>query len=258
MSIVHIHPKYQDLKAELLGCIDHFETEGDAITAGDRNSIKSFTLSRETVNIKSFKAPKLINSMVYKYFRKSKAKRSFEYAEKLIACGIRTPLPIAYIENFSATGLKSSYYISRHIAYDFDFRTLIHQPLFDNRDAILRQFTQFTFQLHENNINFLDHSPGNTLIIENGDHYEFYLIDLNRMRFEPLDLKARMENLKRLWLSKKMIRIIAEEYAVLSKEPFEEVYKNLLASSKAFKLKINRKKRLKRKYLKRKKPQVAV
>ena len=252
MQNVQLNKKFEPLKTEILDCITHFSTKGTYVTKGERNVIKSFRVGAETLNIKSFKAPKLINSFVYKHLRKSKAKRSFEYAEKLIACNILTPFPIGYVENSLASGLTTSYYISKHVEYDFDFRVLIHNPLFDNRDEILKQFTQFTYKLHENNINFLDHSPGNTLITENGPKYDFYLIDLNRMQFETMDLAKRMDNLKRLWLSKKMIRIIATEYAEISSYTFEEVYKLLLQSSQDFKRRINRKKYLKRKYLKKK------
>ena len=251
MQTIHIHPKYQHLEEQLLNCIKHFDSKGEYVTKGERNVIKSFIVAYETINVKSFKTPKSFNSFVYKYIRKSKARRSFEYAEKLIASDILTPFPIAYIENTSALGLKESYYISTHVDYDFDFRELIHNPLFENRDEILRQFAHFTYKIHESKINFLDHSPGNTLIVKEGDDYDFYLIDLNRMRFEAMDLPMRMDNLKRLWLSKKMIRIIAEEYAKISGEPFEKIYTLLSQSSRSFKLKINRKKRLKRKYLKK-------
>jgi len=253
MSIVHIHPKYEHLKAELLECITHFNTTGTYITKGERNVIKRFAVANETINIKSFKTPKAFNSVVYKHLRKSKARRSFEYAKRLTEANILTPFPIAYIENTNAVGLKSSYYISKHVNYDLDFRVLIHNPLYPERDTILKQFTAFTYKLHEHKINFLDHSPGNTLIVKNDTRYDFYLIDLNRMRFETMSLSKRMDNLKRLWLSKKMIRIIAEEYASLSGESFDNVYNLLLESSKQFKLKINRKKRFKRKYLKKKK-----
>ncbi|AUC80652.1 lipopolysaccharide kinase InaA family protein [Lacinutrix sp. Bg11-31] len=253
MQNIYLHNKYEHLKIDILECITHFNTKGNYVTKGERNVIKSFKIGGETLNVKSFKTPKLINSFVYKHLRKSKAKRSFEYAIKLIDCNISTPFPVGYVENTNASGLTSSYYISKHVDYDFDFRVLIHNPLFSNRDEILRQFTQFTYKLHENNINFLDHSPGNTLIVENGSKYDFYLIDLNRMQFETMDLEKRMENLKRLWLSKKMIRIIATEYAEISEYPFEEVYNLLLQSSQDFKRRINRKKYLKRKYLKKKK-----
>lgn len=251
MQNFHLHKKYQHIKTDILDCITNFKTKGNYITKGERNVIKSFKVKGETLNIKSFKTPKLINSLVYKHLRKSKAKRSFEYAKKLIECNILTPFPIGYVQNYSTSGLKSSYYISKHVDYNFDFRDLIHNPLFKNRDEILKQFTQFTYKLHENNINFLDHSPGNTLIVENGSNYDFYLIDLNRMQFETMDLAKRMENLKRLWLSKKMIRIIATEYAKISNAPFNEVYNLLFQSSQDFKRKINRKKYLKRKYLKK-------
>lgn len=253
MQTIHIHDKFKAIEAQLLACISNFETQGEYVTKGERNIIKSFKIGTETVTIKSFKTPKVINSFVYKHLRKSKAKRSFEYAVKLMDCNILTPFPIGYVEESSATGLKHSFYICRHLDYDFDFRVLIHNPELDHRDEILKQFTHFTYQLHENNINFLDHSPGNTLIVENGPKYDFYLIDLNRMQFEVMDLPKRMENLKRLWLSKKMIRIIATEYALISNEPFENVYNLLLESSQAFKRRINRKKYLKRKYLNKKK-----
>ena len=253
MQNVHLNNKFEPLKTEILDCITHFNTKGTYVTKGERNVIKSFKVGEETFNIKSFKTPKLINSFVYRHLRKSKAERSFEYAEKLIACNILTPFPVGYVENSSSSGLTSSYYISKHVDYDFDFRVLIHNPLFDNRDEILKQFTQFTYKLHENNINFLDHSPGNTLIVENGPKYDFYLIDLNRMQFETMDLEKRMDNLKRLWLSKKMIRIIAEEYAEINNKPYDVVYNLLLQSSQDFKRRINRKKYLKRKYLKKKK-----
>ncbi|WP_430412464.1 lipopolysaccharide kinase InaA family protein [Kordia sp.] len=251
MQIVHIHPSYEAKRDELLTFIAAFDTKGEYVTKGERNVIKSFDLTGETVNIKSFRVPKALNGFVYKFIRPSKAKRSYEYAERLTVNAIRTPAPIAYVENHSILGLKESYYISKHIEYDFDFRALIHDPLFEDRRIILEQFAEFCFQLHENNVNFLDHSPGNTLIVKRDNHYDFYLIDLNRMRFESLNLDQRMENLKRLWLSKQMIHIISKRYAELANKELHEVQDLLLKHSTAFKRKINRKKYFKKKYLKK-------
>nr|WP_276202113.1 lipopolysaccharide kinase InaA family protein [Mesoflavibacter zeaxanthinifaciens] len=174
--------------------------------------------------------------------RPSKAKRSFEYASRLIDCEISTPFPIAYIEETSVFGLKNSYYISEHINYDFEFRALIHNPKFPNREEILQKFSEFTFKLHENNINFLDHSPGNTLVVKTEQGYKFYLIDLNRMRFENMTFDKRMYNFRRLWLSKTMIKVIAEKYSELYKKPYQETHDLMLKHSMAFQHKINRKK----------------
>ncbi len=212
------------------------------MTIGQRNIIKSFNIEGLKLNVKSFKVPNAFNSFVYKYIRPSKAKRSFEYANRLINCGISTPFPIAYIENTSVLGLKTSYYISKHIDYDFEFRDLIHNPQFSERVKILQQFATFTFKLHENNINFLDHSPGNTLITKGANGYNFYLIDLNRMRFETMSFDKRMHNFRRLWLSKTMVKVIAETYAKLYNKPYLETHDLMLKHSRAFQLKINSKK----------------
>ncbi|AUC77791.1 lipopolysaccharide kinase [Olleya sp. Bg11-27] len=179
---------------------------------------------------------------MYKYIRPTKAKRSFEYANKLIYCDISTPFPIAYIENTSVFGLKTSYYISKHIDYDFEFRALIHNPKFPERVKILQQFAAFTFKLHDNNIDFLDHSPGNTLITKDNTGYNFFLIDLNRMRFKPMTFNNRMHNFRRLWLSKSMVKTLSEAYAQLYNTSYQETYDLMLKHSRAFQLKINSKK----------------
>jgi hypothetical protein len=242
-QVVCIHPNYRHLTTEILNQISKFNANDDDVFSNGRNSIAKVKVANEQFSIKSFKIPNVFNAFVYKFFRKSKAKRSFEYANKLLEANILTPFPIAYIEKFNALGLQQSFYISKHIDYDFDFRELIHHPKFPNRDTVLRQFTEFTFRLHENNINFLDHSPGNTLIKKvTEDNYDFYLIDLNRMQFESLSFDKRMHNFRRLWLSKTMIKIMAAKYAELSAKSYTETYALMLKYSRAFQKKINSKK----------------
>ncbi len=242
-----ITPKYSHLAEKLKDVLHNFSKKGEYVTKGDRNAIKMVQFEGISFNIKKFKTPNVFQALVYQFLRKSKAKRSFEYASKLIELGIKTPFPIAYLEVFSG-GLQESFYISEHINYDFDFRELIHNPKFKKRNEVLRQFTKFTFMLHEKGVNFLDHSPGNTLIMDHGkDNYEFYLIDLNRMRFESMDFNARMHNFRRLWLSKTMMKVMAEEYAALYNKSVDGTYALMLHYSRAFQKKINSKKLRRRK-----------
>lgn len=242
-----VHPKYAQLEPQLKAVLQNFSKSGEYVTKGERNVIKKFEVGGTVFNIKKFKTPNIFQAFVYQFLRKSKAKRSYEYGSKLIDFGINTPFPVGYSETFSA-GLEESYYISEQVDYDFDFRDLIHNPKFPNREDILKQFTAFCFQLHENNINFLDHSPGNTLVTDSGEGvYDFYLIDLNRMRFESLSLDQRMHNLRRLWLSKTKINIMSIEYAKLSGNEIEKVHGLLTKHSRAFQKKVNSKKLRKRK-----------
>jgi hypothetical protein len=93
----------------------------------------------------------------------------------------------------------------------------------------------------------LDHSPGNTLIVKTkNNHYDFYLIDLNRMRFETLNFDQRMHNIRRLWPSKYMLKIMAKTYAKLAEKSFEETYYLMLKYSRNFQKKVNSKKLRKR------------
>ncbi len=243
-----LHPKYKDQEKAILQLVETFFNEGDLIVKGSRNTIKSNVLGNEKVNIKYFKKPGTLKSVIYSYFRSTKAKRSFDYANYLLEHGIPTPFPIAYIEG--RTDLKllgDSYYVSEQIDYDFTIRELIHDPLFPERNIILEQFAEFTFKMHEARVNFLDHSPGNTLVIKRGSgQYDFYLIDLNRMQFEDLSIEARMDNFKKMWLSKTMVKVIAKRYAELSGQPEEKLWAILLEKTIQFKRKITKKKWLKR------------
>lgn len=243
-----VHPEYENIATHIKKALKNFSKTGEYVVRGERNDIKKITIESTVFNVKKFKTPNAFQSVIYRFFRKSKARRSYEYALKLIDSAIKTPFPVAYLERFQG-GLRESFYISLHLEYDFDFRTLIHEPKFENRDEILRQFTQFTFQLHEHDIHFLDHSPGNTLIVKKeSELYDFYLIDLNRMRFEKMDFNKRMRNFRRLWLSKTMISVMAKEYAQLYGIGEKQVLERMTHYSRAFQKSKNRKKLRRRKH----------
>lgn len=250
---LEIHQNYLDQKTEIENIIQNYSSTGKILVEGSRNTIKIFQISIEKLSVKYFKKPGFIKGIIYSFFRKSKAKRSYEYANYLLQHTIKTPFPIAYFEERNAIGfLGESFYVCNHIDYDFTIRELIHDPLFPERDEIIRQFTAFTFLLHEARVNFLDHSPGNTLIKKIADNqYEFYLIDLNRMKFQDMNLELRMDNFKKMWLSKKMLQVVAKKYAELYGKPESELLPILMKTSEDFKRKINKKKWLKRKMGKR-------
>ncbi|WP_339894264.1 lipopolysaccharide kinase InaA family protein [uncultured Algibacter sp.] len=200
--------------SELSEIIHNFNTYKNGV--GTRNVIKIIPINNVELNIKAFKTPNIVNQIVYKYFRKSKARRSFEYANRLLNSGINTPLPIAFFEYTNFLFFKKSFYVSEQFKYDFTIRELTRNNDYPDFENIIRQFTRFTFQLHENQINFLDHSPGNTLIKKiDEDTYDFYLVDLNRMKFMPMIFDDRMKNFAKLSPRDKILEVISNEYAKL-------------------------------------------
>lgn len=248
--IIKIDSRFLNSAASLLRMVENFKTTGLLFGDGKRNTIKLFELDDLTVNIKSFKVPHFINSIVYKYFRKSKAKRSYEYATILLEKGIGTPQPVAFFENSNLLGLKDSYYVSEHLQADLTFRELITIPDYPDHENILRQFTRFSFDLHEKGIEFLDHSPGNTLIKKVSENqYQFYLVDLNRMNFySSMTFEQRMKNLSRLTRKKEMITVMSDEYAkCYSFKSPQEIFDRMWKETSCFREGFERKKRLKKK-----------
>lgn len=236
------------LRPDLIKKLETFDQQGEELGDQPRNTIKRVTLAELELTIKHFRIPNFFNQLIYGLFRKSKARRSFEYAKTLIAHQLNTPKPIAYAEEYKGFLFKKSYYICDYLPYDFTYRALIHQPDFPEREKILRAFTHFTFHLHEAGIEFLDHSPGNTLIIHRGDTYEFYLVDLNRMRFhQSMSYHQRLRNFVRLSRYDDMVRIMGEEYAALIHQPTKKVVKDLLAVNHKFWKAYDRKQRWKKK-----------
>lgn len=247
--LAQYHSNFLKYKTQIENCITHFSSSGKDFVIGKRNAIKLFELGNDMISIKSFKKPNIINKIVYRYFRKSKARRSFEFASKLMEMQIGTPQPVAFFEKHDIIGLNESYYACEHLENVFEFREIIENEAFENREFIIRKFTQFTFEMHEKGIEFLDHSPGNTLIRKNNDeNYSFFLVDLNRMQFhETIDFKTRMKNLSKITPKKDMISVMSNEYAKLSNGNETIIFETMWALTADFQYRFHRKKRIKKK-----------
>lgn len=232
----HIHQNYQSLHSELDSSIEHFEELGTIIQKS-RNTIKKITVTDKVLNVKSYKVPNAFNKLAYRYIRKSKARRSFEYAEKLLSIGINTPAPVAYYEEFGLSGLKKSYYICEQLDDAFTLREFLEQPQCCDQKTVMEQFVAFSFDLHHKGVEFLDNTTGNTLIrsIGNGK-YEFYLVDINRMKFHssPMHFSSRMKNLSLLSNNRKIMHTISKQYAAVYKKSEDEIFKTMLCFSNLY------------------------
>jgi serine/threonine protein kinase len=207
-----------------------------------RNELKVLTFNETQVVVKSFKVPHCINKIVYTFFKDSKAKKSYEYALKI---GDFTPKPMGYIE-FSKFGLiDESYFIAQKFEYDFTIREPLLDANFSNKEAILKAFARFTYELHEANILHNDYSPGNILIKQEEHNYIFKIVDINRMQFMFLTLEQRLKNFAKLWAKDEDLIAIAHEYASLIQQDIQSCVQKALSYSHKHKAKINLKKRLK-------------
>lgn len=235
---------HQDLLNDI---IKNFDSQGEIFGNQDRNTLKLFELVNLVLNVKSFRIPNLVNQIAYKFFRKSKAQRSFEFANKLLDLNIGTPTPIAYYELKTPVLFRESYYISQHLDYDITYRELTTNFEYPDYEKILRAFTRFTYNLHNKGVNFLDHSPGNTLIKKVGQEYKFFLVDLNRMKFESMDFLTRMKNMSKLTIHRHIIEIMSDEYALCSGENYNDILNTMWNETQKFQFKFHRRRKLKQK-----------
>ncbi|MFS4483254.1 lipopolysaccharide kinase InaA family protein [Hyunsoonleella sp. 2307UL5-6] len=241
-----VHPNKKPLTDKVSDAIINFDSYTKVLGDAERNVIKNVDINGEIYTIKSFKIPNLINKVAYKFFRKSKAERSYMYANKLLDLGVKTPAPIAYQKQTTPFAFKRSFYISEFVDCDLTYRELTTDFEIEDYDAILRAFTRFTYDLHEKGVHFLDHSPGNTLICRKENTYNFYLVDLNRMNFGVLNFETRMRNFSKLTIHKSMIKVMANEYAKCTGYDEDKIFNAIWNYTKAFQDKFYRKIRIKK------------
>lgn len=229
---IRINKEYEQYRQFIEETPQKFELEGKTIYKS-RNEIKCFEVGDITLNVKSYKIPIFINRIIYTWFRKSKARRAFEYALKLMEKGIKTPTPIAYIEMKKGGLLHRSYFISIHEPLDGCMR--IFNDFDENNEGkieIIKEFARFTAKLHESEVLHYDYSPGNILygkIAEEGENqYTFSLIDINRMQFRPVSVEMAGENFSRMRGNEEFFRLFATEYALARKSNVELCVANFL------------------------------
>jgi hypothetical protein len=208
------HDNYLFLKSSLESIREIFINDDHSIHKA-RNELKIIELDGIKTVIKSFKIPHLLNRIVYTFFRRSKAYKSYHHALRLRSLGISTPEPIALIEFFSAGLLADSYFISECFDYDFTIRTPLLEPL-EDREAIFTAFAAYTYDLHQAGVWHLDYSPGNILIKKTDNSYQFSIVDINRMEFKTITPLEGCENFNKLWASDEELEIMGREYAKLS------------------------------------------
>jgi len=208
-----VSPNFKEEEEFFYSLPDIFDKQGETIHSG-RNTIKIFDVGNEKWVVKSFQLPNVVNRFVYGIFRKSKARRSYEYALKLLSQGISTPHPIGYYEQKIFFLFDKSFYVSVMSECNHRFEELIRDANFPDREKILKAVARFTAELHEKGVLHSDYSAGNILFSHTNDDINIELIDLNRLKFGKISKVAGCRNFERLNLEPGALKIMAEEYAV--------------------------------------------
>jgi hypothetical protein len=211
MFKIIINPEFSHLKTFIETLPSIFDREGEEVYK-ERNEIKIFDAGDTKLIVKSFKVPHFFNGIIYSCLRPSKAERSYKYALTLTNRKVNTSTPVAYIEEHQSGMLVSSYYAAIYKKYPGILRELRYSTL-EGKEDLVAAFAGFTADIHKKEVFPLDYSPGNILYEKTGDKYTFCLIDINRMRFVPVDMELGAYGFRRLWGHEDTIAYMAREYA---------------------------------------------
>ncbi|GBU06827.1 hypothetical protein AwDysgo_01580 [Bacteroidales bacterium] len=229
---ISINPKYKHLSEFLRQIPNNFDQLGE-IVYDERNTIRKIEVEGICLSIKSFCPPMIINKFAYTFIRPSKAKRSYEYAIKLLQKGIGTPIPIAYIEQRQGGLLHNSYFVCLHLDFTGMMREFRWGEI-EGREDLLGSFAHFSAYTHEKGVRHMDYSPGNILYKKVDENYRFCLVDINRMAFGKVGIDKGCANFSRLWGSDEMLAYIAKEYALARDYNVEKCVRLTLKYHKAF------------------------
>ena len=194
---VYIHPDYLQYEP-FIRKIPSGNYEAEEVYCNKRNTVERVRIQDSLFVVKKYKRPTLANCVIYTWFRKSKARRSFEYAQKLLKAGVATAGPVAYIEIKKYGFFHTGYFISEFIPYTTlnDIDRLNEQDL----DLAKDDFISFTANLHKKNIIPLDYNKGNIFFYKEGEHFNFALVDINRIKFGKATLKTEVKAFEQLGL----------------------------------------------------------
>ena len=209
-SKIVINPAFKHLEDFVRRVPQIFSSEGRVIYK-IRNEIRVFDVDGIEVNVKRYKVPFFLNRFVYRFFRKPKAVRAYEYALRLQSKGVNTPTPIAYLLYQEKGLLGYSYYISLQTAGQTLYE--VGKAPVEEHEDIFKALGVYLANLHEKGIYHADISPGNILYEKNQEQISFCLLDINRMSFAPVSLKKGCANFARLWGREAAFHLMAETYA---------------------------------------------
>lgn len=209
-----IHPNYKSLTSEILALRDGDYTPVKTF-CNNRNTVELINIDGEQFVLKKYKKTNLLTGIIYTFFRKTKARRAYEYALMLLEMGIDTPFPVAYCEKRHLGIFRWGYFISKYTDRQAVADYFYSDKLDDNeRKLLANDISLYTLQLHQNGVIPLDYNATNILLKKESDgHYHFTLIDINRMKF------GRVPNLKEAMSSFFQIGSFACDYLSLL-EPY--------------------------------------
>lgn len=211
---ITVAPSFEDLRDEILSLPERIAKGEGSLLYNGRNKVWLFDHDDKKYVVKRFHDLGILKGIIYTFFRKNKARRAYDNGLLLLKEGVKNPAPIALLEEKRHGLYKTLYYICAYTDWQAIRKPLTEDVPFNRQMTI--EYAQFVASLHEKGIIHRDLNNTNVLYNLSGEHYEFMLIDINRMSFTEdgiaAPLKDCLENLTLFANRGDMFDLFAAEY----------------------------------------------
>ncbi|MCJ7582948.1 MAG: hypothetical protein MUP98_20725 [Candidatus Aminicenantes bacterium] len=220
-----IHPDYRNVQflEEIFDCHSLLSHPSCEILLDSRNRIGKVELPisetrMRTVVIKEFRIRGI--DKLKTAIQPSKALKAWWGASALYQKGFNTPCPVAYLENRKGRFVEQSYFISEMIKDGEEIRFLFPRLEPDKLKELLSALAGYLSRIQGEGLFHWDLSDGNILVKRNGEGYEFYLIDTNRVR-EKKKVRAlrQVKSLVRLGIPRDFQKYFLKQHFKADKLP---------------------------------------
>jgi tRNA A-37 threonylcarbamoyl transferase component Bud32 len=206
---------------------DRTPPAGIVVNDGRNDLIRINQFSRNDLMVKKFNLQRTYDKLRF-CLLDSKAIRSLRIALALEEIGVKTPKPVAVVEQRGKFNqLLYSYYITEYVDYDYNLLDIVadkDHPRRDEVKSLIPVIGKDVKKMHKAGIIHNDLHAGNILVTDSNDRPEFYYIDLNRGRIKSeLSTKQRMNDLARFKLTTLEQEIFMKEYAPKSYQQLLEL-----------------------------------
>lgn len=146
-----------------------------------RNEIRRFTHQDQVFIVKRYKKANILQRLVYTFFRPTKAKRAYFFAQEFRQRGIDTPREVAYMETGSWGLFSVGYFVSLEVKGTESHLLLREVENFSH--SLADAVAAHVLKMHSKGILHGDLNLSNFLCSERPDGYHFTMIDINRSHF---------------------------------------------------------------------------
>jgi len=185
------------------------ERLNNVIKASSKIGITCVPVSNDTTNsvcIKEYKYPSFLKRFLYS-FHNSPARKAWFAAHGLLTINIKTPKPIALLEEKKYLIIKKSFIIMEDISTCLPCNKYVNEQFnapydkiaSERKKKLVSRMALSFRQLHDSKVYHGDLKANNIMIMELQDNWDFFYLDLDRVHFDKkITLKKMVKNLSQL------------------------------------------------------------